>query len=89
MTEAAMMGLFEAEHRPSHEDKWRELEAEDAPLARHAVVKAEAIRADGEDPGNAYLRGVADALAWLNRQRLIAETGAAIEALPETTEPNG
>jgi hypothetical protein len=86
LSEEALDGLFRAEHRPTHEQIWGELEAAHAPLAREALVRAQIIREGGQDPGDAYLRGVAEANAWRDRQDLIKAARATIETLPEKTD---
>lgn len=90
LNEAALAELFKAEHRPSHDQKWGTLEARDAPLARQAMIMAQALRESDCDIGDAYLRGVADAYAWHGRQHLITETRTAIKAAPKTktTDPD-
>jgi hypothetical protein len=60
------------EHKPSHDSKWSQLTADDAPFVREAIVRADAIRHEGLDAGDAYLQGVADLRAYQIRQELIA-----------------
>lgn len=77
---AILQGLFEAEHRPTHDQKWGDLEAGDAPFARAALTKARNIR-DAEvviDPGDAYLQGVADYRAAMVRQDLLSQAGVIV-----------
>lgn len=66
-----LKGIYEAEHRPTHDQKWAELDEADAPFARAALARAEQIRVEEIDPGDAYLQGVADFHATQARQRLI------------------
>jgi hypothetical protein len=68
-----LQGIYTAEHRPTHDQKWAELGAAEAPLARVALARAEEIRAEEMDPGEAYLQGVADFRAAHVRQGLIKE----------------
>lgn len=68
-----LIGIYTAEHRPTHDQKWAELDAADAPFARAALARAAEIRAEETDPGNAYLQGVADFHAAQSRQQLIQE----------------
>ena len=84
-----LKGIFIAEHRPTHDQKWAELDAADAPFARAALARAEEIRTEGMDPGNAYLQGVADLHAVQTRQQLIEEMVDfdPQTIIPEATEP--
>lgn len=56
-----------------HDDKWKNLGSQRAALARGAVIKAELLRREGIDPGDAYLQGIADAQAVQGRAVQIAQ----------------
>jgi hypothetical protein len=79
---------FEAEHRPTHDQKWAALEAEDASFVREAIVRAQELREEGLDAGDAYLRGLADQHHRQNRQAMIEDVSESLNVLPETTEPD-
>jgi hypothetical protein len=83
INENVIQGVFEAEHRPSHDQKWADLQASDAPLARAAVVRSAEIREEGIDPGEAYLMGIADSDAYKQRQELVRNTSETLAGLPE------
>jgi hypothetical protein len=69
-----LKGLFEAVLRPTHDQKWADLRAADAEFARAALAKANTIEGDETiSSREAYLQGVADMHAAVNRQRLIME----------------
>lgn len=63
-------GLYHSEVPPTHETKWKEL-GENAAFAREALVRAQRIREEGVDAGNAYLEGIADFHAAVVRQALL------------------
>ena len=86
LSDEVLRELFESEHRPDHDERWAALEASDASAARRALQRAEAIRLEEVDPGDAYLRGFADANFNRNRQALIEDVSQSLDALPEVPE---
>ena len=66
----AFKALFEAEHNPSHDQKWKHVPAA---VAREALIRAQEIRDSDIDPGDAYLRGIADESYRVLREKLVAE----------------
>ena len=83
-----LQGLYEAEHRPSQDQKWAAIEASKAPFARAVIVRAQQIREEGIDAGDAYLMGIADANEHDVRLRSIDELAQGLSNLPETPEPS-
>lgn len=63
--------VSEAKQEASHDEKWAMLDASHAAFARRAIVRADEIRTEKTDPGDAYLQGVADLRAYQIRQQLI------------------
>ena len=66
--EQVVAGLYLSPSQPNHNQKWAELDANEAPMARAALLKANQLRALRIDPGQAYLEGIADLRAALRRQ---------------------
>ncbi len=69
----------------AHDDLWRSIQPDEAALVRRAVVKAQEIRANETDPGDAYLQGIAAALyasRHSGRDDNGAESNAERERLP-------
>jgi len=64
---------YSAEHRPSHDHKWRQLGKQQSEVAHRALVRADEIRSEDIEAADAYLQGVADAYAALERQRILEE----------------
>jgi hypothetical protein len=84
LSDEAMTAAFQAEHQPTHDQKWAALTAADAPMVRRALVRSEEIRAEGLDPGEAYLQAIAD-FAYF-RERASLQVGAQ-QLLATPTEP--
>jgi hypothetical protein len=69
-----LIGLYEAEHRPTHDQKWAGLTAADAAFARVAIARANEIEeTDGTTARYAYLEDLADMHLAFARQKLIDE----------------
>jgi len=68
-----LQGLYKAEQRPSTADKWANFDGSKASLARQALGEAHRIRSQEAqlDPGDAYLRGIADMHEAMERQALL------------------
>jgi hypothetical protein len=82
----AMVAAFQAEHRPTHDQKWAALDAADAPMVRKALVRAEEVSAEGLDPGEAYLQAIADFAYFRERASLQASARQLLEAPAEPPE---
>jgi|GEM_PF-2649082 len=59
---------------------------DEAPFVREALVRAQALRVIHEDPGNAYMQGVTDALNYVALQRTAKELAEELH-YPDLTEP--
>lgn len=66
-----LSALYNAEHRPSQAQKWADLDASNAEISQAALKRAQLIRDQNIEAGQAYLMGVADYHAALKRQRLL------------------
>lgn len=64
----------------SHNEKWNNLTREEADIARGGLVKASEIRKRDIDPGDAYLRGLTDALT------ILRNSGMAMDVMIDTVE---
>lgn len=63
--------IFDSAHAPSHDQKWSQLGADDAPLVRAALVRASSLSLLNVKPNDAYLRGIADALTYAKQLNLM------------------
>ncbi|MGC1177401.1 MAG: hypothetical protein WA843_05005 [Candidatus Saccharimonadales bacterium] len=86
--DASLLETYAAEHQPSHDQKWAQLLPSDAPLVRQALTKAQQLREQGIDPGDAYLQGIADMAHFRDKQALVRYMSETLADLPETTEPD-
>jgi hypothetical protein len=78
--------LNELQGDVSHDQKWAALQPADAALARNAVAKANLLRETDIDAGDAYLRGIADAVHAKRRELLIEDTLTSLRLLPESPD---
>lgn len=74
-----LLRAYRTEHRPNHDQKWAALKPADAPLVRQALLRAEEIRAQGLDPAEAYLQGVADLNYFRERLQLLASISKTLD----------
>jgi hypothetical protein len=80
LSDEAMAAAYQAEHRPTHDQKWAAIKPSDAPFVRDALIKAEALRDEGADPGDAYLQAIADFNRYRERLELLEAGGKVFEA---------
>jgi hypothetical protein len=78
LTDSDLLRAHRDEHHPNHDQKWAALKASDAPLVRQALLRAKEIHAEGLDPAEAYLQGVADLNYFRERQQLLASVDQAL-----------
>src|SRR4051812_45120308 len=69
LTEEVIQGAFF--DIPDHNHVWASFGTEDAPLARAALLRAEQLRREQADPGDAYLAGIVELRGAQTRQRTI------------------
>lgn len=81
---AIIAGLFEDPlTAPTHNEKWDEITPAEAPLVRAAIPRAASMAILGIPPDEAYLRGIADALAYGHRRAPIETTFDGVHRFPE------
>lgn len=71
LSDEELAAIHAAEHQPSQAQKWDTMTAEDVPMVREALLRAQTIREAGTESGDAYLQGIADAHYALRRRALI------------------
>jgi hypothetical protein len=81
--EETLAAAYAAEHQPSYSHKWATLGAADASLVRQALLRANAIRQAGLDPGDAYLQGFIDMHYCRQRQTLVGDLRQTLAGAPE------
>jgi hypothetical protein len=63
--------LFNSSDAPDHNHLWSQVQPEEAPLIRAALVRASSFTTINLQSDEAYLRGISDALAYMRELKLM------------------